>query len=75
MFVVGRIELAFVRPAFMDDAITVETTLSGASGAVLRFAQRIIRSDVDLLTAGVTVAAVRRGKPVRLPRDLRDALE
>jgi acyl-CoA thioester hydrolase len=71
---VRRMSLDFLKPALMDDLLTIETALADARGASLDLAQRILRADEVLLTAQVQVAAVARGRPVRLPDALRAAL-
>lgn len=73
VFVVSRLSVDYLRPARMDDMLTVETTLAACRGAAMRLSQRIVREAVPLLQAEVTVAAVRDGRPVRLPAALRAA--
>ena len=73
-FVVRRMSLDYLRPAVMDDELTVTTVLTEHRGASLVLTQAITRDDTGLLRAAVTVAAVRGGRAVRLPLDLRRAL-
>ncbi len=75
IFVVRRMTIEYVRPARMDDVLTVETETVEIRGASLRMAQRILRDDTVLLTADVHVAVLAGGKPARLPDDLRRLLE
>ncbi len=86
VFVVSRIAIDYLRPAVMDDLVEVATTLEELRGASMRLAQVATRTgDVTgkgdatgegttLVRADVTVAAVREGRPVRLPDALRSAL-
>ena len=75
IFVGRRMTIEYVRPARMDDVLTVETETVEIRGASLRMAQRILRDDTVLLTADVHVAVLAGGKPARLPDDLRRLLE
>ena len=72
-FVVSRMTLDYLRPALMDDVLTVTTTLRNLKGASMVLAQDISRDATCLLRAEVVVAAVRRGRAVRLPEALRRA--
>ncbi len=74
-FVVARMQLEFLRPARMDDLLTVETQPLRISAAAIELEQ-IVRRDADILfTAKVLIAALADGKPRRLPREIRDKLE
>ena len=73
-FVVGRMVVDYLKPALMDDVLTVTTAVAELRGASMMLAQTVLRGDVCLTRADVTVAAVRRGRPVRLPDSLRAAL-
>jgi acyl-CoA thioester hydrolase len=73
-FAVRRMVLDYLRPARMDDMLTVDTRVTEIRGASLRMSQRITRDDVVLLTAEVHIAVLSRGRPVRLPPDLRTLL-
>lgn len=73
VFVVARMKLDFLRPARMDDWITVETAPKRARG-VLELTQKVFRGEELLLEADVVVAAVQGGRAVRLPQAVRDAL-
>ena len=73
-FVVRRMTIDWLKPAKMDDVVTVETLAAEVKGASMTLAQRILRGDEVLLTADVLVAAVSGGKPARLPAALRERL-
>ncbi len=73
-FAVRHMTLDFLRPARMDDVLVVETRTEEVRGASLLLAQRILRGDEVLLTADVRVAAVSKGRPARIPEDLRAVL-
>jgi acyl-CoA thioester hydrolase len=73
-FVVRRMTLDFLGAAFMDDVITVVTRPKEMRGASMTLAQEIRRGGEVLLTADVMVAAVREGRAVRIPDELRAVL-
>ncbi len=66
-FVVTRLAIAYLRPAHMDDVITIETHLAKARGASLALAQRALRGGEVLAEAEVIVASLAGGRPARLP--------
>jgi acyl-CoA thioester hydrolase len=79
VFSVRRMLLDFLKPARMDDVVIVETAISVMKGASIMMAQRIRRADgtsrgETLLTAEVLVAAIRDGRPARLPDAVRALL-
>ncbi len=73
-FAVRRMAIEFLKPARMDDLLTVETQPKEARGATLVLMQRILRADEVLVTAEVTVACVGGGKARRIPDGLRRRL-
>ncbi|MFI5014776.1 MAG: tol-pal system-associated acyl-CoA thioesterase [Hyphomicrobiales bacterium] len=73
-FIVKRLSIEYLRPARMDDVITVETRLIEARGASLVLAQNVLRGEERLVEARVTVASLSGGRPARLPRLIREAL-
>jgi len=73
-FAVRRMTIDWLRPARMDDMLTVETRPGEVRGASMTLAQAVLRGGEVLVTAGVTVAAVRGGRAVRIPDALRRAL-
>ena len=74
IFVVRRMSLEFLKPARMDDLLTIVTRPSDLRGASMPLVQEVRRDDDLLVRADVTVAAVRGGRAVRLPDALRRAL-
>ena len=71
VFVVSRITVDYMRPAAMDDMLTVHTAVTEARGPLVRLKQELKRDDEVLTRAEVTVVAVQGGRPVRLPPNLR----
>ena len=74
VFVVRRMSLDFLRPAQMDDLLTIETRTRALRGASMHLAQEVRKADALLVAAEVTVACVRDGRAVRLPETLRQRL-
>ena len=73
-FVVARMTLDFMRPARMDDLLTVETRPAKIGAAILELEQ-IVRRDAEILfSARVFIAVVSDGRPRRLPREIREKL-
>lgn len=73
-FAVRRMLIDFVRPAVMDDLLTVETRPTLARGATMELDQRVLRGEEVLVTAQVKVACVGGGKARRIPDVLRHRL-
>jgi acyl-CoA thioester hydrolase len=73
-FAVRSLTIEYIQPAMMDDLLRVETGVAAARGASIKFQQRIFRGEEQLVTAAVLVAAIRDGRPARIPPDLRRAL-
>ncbi len=73
-FVVRKMTIDFRGGAVMDDVLTVVTRPKEMRGASMTLAQEVRRGDEVLVTADVVVAAVRGGRAVRIPDDLRAIL-
>ena len=73
-FVVRRMNIDFLGAAVMDDVLTIVTRPKEMRGASMTLAQEVRRGDEVLVTADVMVAAVRAGRAVRIPDELRVAL-
>ncbi len=80
LFVVGSVEVRYLRPARLDDRLLVEVHVAARHGASLEFVQPIRRDDPErtlLAQARVLVACVQAGslRPRRLPAPLLRALD
>ena len=74
-FTVRRCSVEFLLPARLEDALTVDTTLTGIGAATLTVNQRIRRDGELLADLDILVACVGRdGRPRRLPSALRVVL-
>ena len=69
-FVVRAMSIEFLRPALMDDMISVVTNISAVRGASIEMDQQIRRGDDILLTAKVKIAVVAEGKARRIPAEI-----
>jgi acyl-CoA thioester hydrolase len=75
-FVVRRMAIEFLKPARIDEILEVTTRVKETAAATLTLDQRIGRDGAELFTAEVMVVLVSQsGKPQRLSRALRDALQ
>jgi len=74
-WVIRNVEIAFHRPARLDDTLEVRTVLTAISGARLAAHQRITAGE-SLLTDGRIEACIvtLTGKPRRIPREIFDLL-
>lgn len=66
-FVVRAMAIEFLKPALMDDVLSVATQLSATGGASIEMWQDIQRGDEIILTAKVRIAVVSGGKTRRIP--------
>ena len=74
-FAVSRCEIDYLKPARLDDLLTVETTVVklGAASADLR--QRVLRAGDVLAELKVVVVCIgQNGRPARIPDYVRGAL-
>ncbi len=75
LFAVRAMQLDFLKPARLDDALDVTATLRECRRASVIFAQEIRRGDQRLLTATVRVAALGTDfRPTAIPQSLYDEL-
>jgi acyl-CoA thioester hydrolase len=72
LFVVRRMELDYLKPARLDDLLTVTTAVVELRAASMRLDQRLLRGE-DLLLKGVlTIATITpQGRPKRIPAEMR----
>jgi acyl-CoA thioester hydrolase len=74
-FAVRRCTIEYLAPARLEDALIVDTTLTGIGAATLQARQRIWRASELLADLDILVACIGRdGRPRRLPSALRAAL-
>lgn len=74
-FVMRRCIVDFLRPALLDDLLTIESKLHDIGRASISMEQSIKRGDNILVNLEVKLAAVNASfKPVRLPVSVRNAM-
>lgn len=79
-FVVAQLQVDYIRPARLDDALTITATVTEQKGATLLFAQRAVCVATDtehlLASAQVKIACIHPQslKPRALPRSLLEAM-
>ena len=76
-FVVSRMEVRFLAPARLDDALVVATELTAVGRASCAFAQAILREEdeQEIVRAHVRIACLDgAGKPTRWPEALAEAM-
>ena len=77
LFAVRSCEIDFLRPAKLDDKLTVNSTLSHLGGASLHVVQVIMRGEEELVRLVVRLVCMsfEGGKAARIPGELRDQLQ
>jgi acyl-CoA thioester hydrolase len=74
-FAVRHMAIDFLKPASIDDVLTVRTATVKATGARVVLRQEVRRDDEVLVAATVTVALVGAdGRPLKLSLAIREAL-
>jgi acyl-CoA thioester hydrolase len=75
-FAVRSVSAEFLKPAKLDDLLTVETAIASLGRAQVTFAQRVLRGHELLLDAKIRVACIDpvRGKPIPMPRTIHEQL-
>jgi acyl-CoA thioester hydrolase len=70
VWIVRRMEIDFIKPARMDDVLTIDTRTERISGARIFMAQEIRRGDEALIAAKVEAAIIgENGRPKRFPKE------
>ena len=74
-FVVRSMTLDFLKPARMDDLLTVISEPNEVKGASVTIRQRVMRGDELLVQADVRVAFISEGRAKPIPKPLRIAMK
>ena len=74
-FVVRSMTIEFLKPARMDDVLTVVTAPTEVKGASVILTQAVLRDSAPLVEARVRVAFVSAGKARPIPKPLRLAMQ
>jgi acyl-CoA thioester hydrolase len=73
-FVVRSMTIDFLKPARMDDVLTIITAPEEVKGASIKLHQQVLRGDELLVEAHVRVAFVSAGRARPMPKPLRAAM-
>ena len=73
-FVVRSMTIEFLKPARMDDVLTVITEPEEVKGASITLRQRVMREDELVVEAHVRVAFISGGRARPIPKPLRIAM-
>ena len=76
VFIVRHLEIAYMKPALLDDLVSVSAVVEKMGRAQLTFAQEVRRDDDTLARAAVNVACVGAEdlKPMPFPEEIRLSL-
>ena len=75
VLVVRRCEIDYLKPAKLDDLLTVETDAAKLGGSSVELRQRVLRDDEVLAELKVLVVCVGKdGRPARIPDYVRGAI-
>ena len=74
-FVVRHMDIAFKKPARMDDVLEIVTRPEEVKGASIMMHQKVMRGDDLLVEAHVQVAFVSEGRARPIPKPLRIAMK
>lgn len=76
-FMVKKCEIDYQKPARLEDDLILETEIAELSGASMTFLQTLKREEDVLVVMKVLVvcAALKTGRPARLPSELRRKIE
>jgi acyl-CoA thioester hydrolase len=76
VFAVRRVEADYLRPAKFDDELMVATEVLALGGARIELSQEVLRGAERLFAARVVLVCITDdGNPVRLPPEIRAALD
>ena len=78
MFVVRRVEMDYLRPAKLDDLLSVATEAEEIGGASLVLRQTVMAADETILAAArirLACVGLAEERPQRIPPQLRAALQ
>jgi acyl-CoA thioester hydrolase len=74
-FVVRHMDIAFKKPAHMDDVLEILTAPEEVKGASITLHQKVMRGEDLLVEAHVQVAFVSGGRAKPIPKPLRIAMK
>lgn len=69
VYVVAEAHIRYFRPAKLDDALQIRSTVEEVRAASCVIQQRVMRGTESLAEARITAAFLGQGRPKRQPRD------
>ncbi|MEO8627370.1 MAG: tol-pal system-associated acyl-CoA thioesterase [Betaproteobacteria bacterium] len=77
LFIVREVQVSYMRPAVLEDLLTVTVGLAHMGGAHFLLVQQALRGDERLARASIDLACItaKQFRPARVPDALRNALE
>lgn len=75
LFLVRHMDINYLKPAFLEDDLTVKTQIGSIKNSSLVMKQSIHKGDTTIFTADVTLVCVDKNtiKPTRVPADIKEA--
>ena len=76
LFVVRAVQIDFLRPSRFNDSLQVTVEVVNVGGSRIRFLQRVLRGNEEIVRAEVDVVCVSTGtfRPARVPRAMRTTI-
>lgn len=75
LFVVKKVKMNLIKPAKLDDMITVESSIKKLSGASMGIEQIISRDEIIISEISVLIVCVNKNfKPTKIPSEIRENL-
>ncbi len=76
LFVVRAVNIDYLKPSRFNDSLQVTVEVVNVGGSRIRFLQRVLRGDEEIVRADVDVVCVNTDtfRPVRVPREMRTTI-
>ena len=76
LFVVRAVNIDYLKPSRFDDSLQVTVEVVNVGGSRIRFLQRVLRGDEEIVRADVDVVCVNTDtfRPARVPREMRTTI-
>lgn len=77
MFVVRHVDIDYLKPGFLDDALTMHTSITTLKNSSFVMRQTVCRGDDVICDMKVTLVCVEKEsvKPAKVPEDIRKGFE
>ena len=76
LFVVRAVNIDYLKPSRFNDSLQVTVEAVNVGGSRIRFLQRVLRGDEEIVRADVDVVCVTTDtfRPARVPREMRTTI-